>query len=158
MKTTKNCPACSREVSITAKTCPQCGHDLEARAKVIAAVVLGALCLGCFWLCCGGGASLFTTPPTEEERAAAEAREEKRAAWYLCTRLVEGELAAPSTAEWPLWDDAEVSLTRTGPDAWRVRGYVDAENRFGAQVRQRFTCAFHRDRPDHWSVDSLTFD
>lgn len=50
-----------------------------------------------------------------------------------CEALVEAQLKAPSTAEFN-------SDAQGGNGTWRVRGTVDAENSFGAQVRSEYAC------------------
>lgn len=52
-----------------------------------------------------------------------------------CRDLVESELRAPATAEF-----GELSAMKNG-GVWTVMGYVDAENAFGAMLRNDFQCS-----------------
>lgn len=56
---------------------------------------------------------------------------------YVCAiDVVENQLKAPSTAKFCGFDKATV--TDLGNDKYKITGYVDAQNSFGAMVRERF--------------------
>lgn len=55
-----------------------------------------------------------------------------------CRTLVEEQLKAPSTADYPFAGSAQ----RSGDD-WTVSGSVDSQNSFGAKVRSSYTCQLH---------------
>ena len=59
-------------------------------------------------------------------------------AWHYATELVKRDLAAPKTAEFPSYHADGVSVESIGKDKFLVRGYVDAQNYFGAKIRRRF--------------------
>lgn len=61
-----------------------------------------------------------------------------------CQDWVEEQLRAPATAEFSNQD-----VTVTGTNAWEVTGDVDAENGFGALVRNEWTCTIRLDG-DTW--------
>lgn len=61
--------------------------------------------------------------------------------WYAVTAaqsLVEEKLKSPSTAEFPL----EGYTVERSNNNWRVSGYVDAQNGFGATIREYWTATF----------------
>lgn len=63
--------------------------------------------------------------------------------WFAVTsaqNLVKAELKAPSTAKFP-YDTEEYTVKNNGQD-WKVSGYVDAQNSFGASVRTYWTAIF----------------
>lgn len=63
--------------------------------------------------------------------------------WFAVTsaqNLVKAELKAPSTAKFP-WSDDEYTVKKNGRD-WKVSGYVDAQNSFGASIRTYWTAIF----------------
>lgn len=63
--------------------------------------------------------------------------------WYALTAaqsLVKDELKAPSTARFPVSADNYL-VVRDG-DIWEVTGFVDAQNGFGATVREYWTATF----------------
>jgi hypothetical protein len=57
--------------------------------------------------------------------------------WRICQERVAAELKAPSTADFPGYD--ERSISHSGVD-WFVTSYVDAQNSFGAKLRTHYTC------------------
>lgn len=63
-------------------------------------------------------------------------------AFVFAQEFVKRQLKAPSTAEFPnITADGVSSVPTKSPDgqcAFSVRLYVDAQNSFGAKVRQRF--------------------
>lgn len=59
-------------------------------------------------------------------------------AHHYCQEFVTRRLRAPSTAKFSSYRNTVVS--KSGYNSWTVRGYVDAQNAFGAQIRQQYTC------------------
>ena len=56
----------------------------------------------------------------------------------ICAKkAVQDELKSPSTATFCQYTD--MTATSLGDDRWKVTGYVDAENSFGAVVRQNWS-------------------
>ena len=97
---------------------------------VIFGVVFGFVFNGC--------EERSTTKAIEaEEEAEQQAYEDKVFyAKYYAQEIVEQNLKAPSTAEFPWYD--EMTAKNSYGDVWTVTGYVDAENSFGAMIRQNF--------------------
>jgi len=63
------------------------------------------------------------------------------AAWVDCKSFVTNNLKSPSTAEFPLSNADGVIIGHIASnDRWSVIGYVDAQNGFGAMIRQEFGC------------------
>lgn len=56
--------------------------------------------------------------------------------WVFCKILVKDQLKSPSTADFP-WADFNIVAT---PDEIVVNSYVDAENSFGAKIRNHLKC------------------
>lgn len=108
-----------------------------------------------------GGAALFSSGPKSPatsdtpskdaqlgaRRAAAleqenekenELRNEMIHAYSMATREIKSQLKAPSTAEFSsLWDE-ETKIAPYGYHQWLVSGFVDAQNSFGAMLRQNW--------------------
>ena len=57
-------------------------------------------------------------------------------AWVCAKDIVSSELKSPSTAKYCTYPEATV--TKKG-DIYTVKGYVDAQNSYGATIRQNFT-------------------
>lgn len=71
----------------------------------------------------------------ERERAQAVSTAQHEAR-VLCRYAVEAKLRAPSTAEWEKLPKVE----NRGAGRYEVNGWVDAENAFGAKLRNDYRC------------------
>lgn len=63
--------------------------------------------------------------------------------WYALTaaqNIVKAELSSPSTAKFPASDDAYV--VRKNNNQWKVSGFVDSQNSFGALIRSNWSTSF----------------
>lgn len=67
------------------------------------------------------------------------ARHTDAEAWACAQNIVEGNLKSPSTAKF--CKITEATITHSG-DKYTVKGWVDAQNSFGATVRQNFTVTY----------------
>lgn len=90
-------------------------------------------------------------------------------AWICAKHVVEEELKSPSTAKFCSYPDAKI--TDMGDNRYKVEGYVDAKNSFGAEIRTDFTvtltltksgykdesCSFDSDSIDSESGDMKDF-
>ena len=100
------------------------GHDWETSE------------FGIYKVCktCGEYVSLVTPKPiglTSDQKAEAIA---------MAQEMVKAELKAPSTASFP-WDSNAYTIKKDG-NQYTVKGYVDAQNGFGAKVRSTFETCF----------------
>lgn len=82
---------------------------------------------------CRSGASDSEPDPQDAVNAAAEAA--AFGARYTCERHVKSRLKAPSTAKFEVERSSLLGVGR-----YRVIGYVDAENSFGAMLRSAYVC------------------
>lgn len=73
--------------------------------------------------------------------------------WSLAKRGVLDKLKAPSTAE---FCDREDATIRKSGSVWTVEGYVDAQNDFGATIRNKFTVIVVENSEDNFSVSSVS--
>ena len=69
--------------------------------------------------------------------AACGSGDRKRDAWVCALDVVEGRLKSPSTADFCSYPEA--TITDLGNNRYKIQGYVDAQNSFGATVRSKFT-------------------
>lgn len=58
--------------------------------------------------------------------------------WAMAQSFVKDQLKSPKSADFPVYGDGSVSITNAG-DYYKVTGYVDAENSFGAEIRSTFS-------------------
>lgn len=61
----------------------------------------------------------------------------KQDAWVCAQDVVQSSLKSPSTAKFCSYTDAKI--TSLGGEKYKIEGYVDAQNGFGATIRTRFT-------------------
>jgi len=82
-------------------------------------------------------------PPTPAEIAAKQERSDEFDARIYAKEYVKKSLKAPSTANFQSPANFAVQHLKGGKenpnqDLWKVSGYVDAQNSFGAMIRNRF--------------------
>jgi|GEM_PF-5699808 len=74
------------------------------------------------------------------------------AVWETAKEAVEDKLKAPSTAKFcSSYSDPDVEITQLG-DTYTVKSYVEAENSFGAQIRNEFTVKVSRNTDGNYTV------
>lgn len=71
-------------------------------------------------------------------------------AWVMCEGFVEKRLKAPSTADFPRYDQDNVE--HEGDGRYTISAYVDAENSFGAKMRVPFDCVVQYKGEDRWRL------
>ena len=79
---------------------------------------------------------------------------DKYEAWYYAQKFTEKKLATPKSADFPSYHTDGVKVENIGDDKFSVRGYVDAQNAFGAVVRSRFEAKISREGKK-WYLDSF---
>lgn len=141
MEHPKFCPHCGTAVIGTMQFCTSCGKRVTdaaptapAPAKPASRVpLLVVLCVVGVVLLCGvisvlnGGAGGHRQP-------------DAIGAWIDCKDFVTKSLKAPASAVFPASNAPGMSIHSLANGHWVVVGYVDAQNSFGAQLRQAFGC------------------
>ena len=97
---------------------------------LVVAILLSAMCA------CGGSSEV----------------DDDSMARTMCQKFVRQSLKAPSTAKIPYGEQTVATLDN---GHYIVTGPVDAENSFGAMLRQTYYCETHRKDGDMWVLDSL---
>jgi len=70
-----------------------------------------------------------------------------------CEELVERQLKAPATAKFA--PARETVIANLGGGKYRVSGYVDSQNSFGALIRSRYSCAVTTTNGTNFVLDQL---
>jgi len=78
-------------------------------------------------------------------------------AYVMCREYVKQSLKAPRTAKFPgMFEETYTSATISlGGNSFRVRSWVDAENSFGALIRNNYVCKVTYTGNDNWRLDDL---
>lgn len=79
------------------------------------------------------------------------------AAW-MATNFVKDRLKAPATANFPSTYSDDICIESLGQERYLVRGWVDSQNTFGANVRTRWVCVLRHAGGDRWRCESVAFD
>jgi hypothetical protein len=175
------CKECGKDVSDQAVNCPHCGAPqstapstpqkksggcLKAVILIGIVVFLGSAFLSVFF----GRQETATMTPAEVAAAlhganaptpaqvalqAAEAERSQRLnAAGACIMLTQRSLNDPSSAEFPLAQDAGVTKTKDG--LWKVSFDGRAKNGFGALMRKTFRCTLAFDeKTENWTALQL---
>ena len=70
----------------------------------------------------------------------------------VARQFVKRQLKAPSTADFP-YDDYEYECVEKTNNRWVVKSYVDAENSFGAKLRQKWWVEMkYKKSTDKWEL------
>ena len=78
---------------------------------------------------------------------------DKVGAFVMSKEFVIKRLKAPSTADFPWYDESFV--TDLGGGEFRVSAYVDAQNSFGAKIRSNYTCVLKSTDGNNWTLESI---
>jgi hypothetical protein len=78
---------------------------------------------------------------------------DKIEAYVYSEEFVKDRLRAPSTAKFCGFSGATV--VTLGGDSYQVNGWVDAQNAFGAMIRDDFVCKLHK-TGDKWYRDDIS--
>ena len=73
---------------------------------------------------------------------------------YMVEQFVKDKLKAPATAKFPSWGD-RADVTDIGNFRYRVSGYVDSQNGFGAMIRTHYVAVVRDKGGRNWSLESL---
>lgn len=97
----------------------------------------------------------------EREEAAAANQDRSVMAAIICSNYVEASLKSPKSADFP-WDKAAGGSSKLGNQTYFVRSYVDAQNSFGAELRNWYECKIqYRSgedvNPASWKLIALDF-
>jgi len=89
--------------------------------------------------------------PTPAEKARYEQYGDKIDAWVAAEDFVKDHLRSPGTADFG-WQRADKCVTDLGEGQYCVKGWVDAQNAFGAIVRSDFTLTLKYTGDDKWQL------
>ena len=109
-----------------------------------------------------------TAKAIEDAEAASKKLEQEKnldrstMAAIICSNYVEQSLKAPKSADFP-FSRSEGGIKRFADQRYKIRSYVDAQNAFGAQLRNWYICDIQYLSGNdgdmrNWTVHQLTFE
>lgn len=161
-KTSKlsQCAVCGGQISISAEACPHCGEPItikklgagkaqEKKGGISGGVGCFVIVIVIFFFIIAGkdAAQKASDPPKDIPTAAG--------AYYISQEFVKKQLKAPSTAEFPSSSDQDVSIAEVSKGTYKVRAYVDAQNTFGAKIRNRYVCVVKYEGNQKWILETI---
>ena len=153
------CPECKKKVSSEAETCPNCGVKISGTKAAESAVNEDAATqIGCGALLVIALIWFFWPSSGDDSKSSSQPKPAHSAsgAWVICQEFVEQRLKAPASADFPWY--SETYVTELGGAKYRVDSYVDAQNSFGAQIRQTFACTVRWTGGSRWRLEDMSID
>jgi RNA polymerase subunit RPABC4/transcription elongation factor Spt4 len=156
-RATARCGDCHVVVPMSSKFCPNCGAAFDRRVERytdnkaqseklsawLSAVLLVGLALFCF----------FGFPDASASR---DKGGSSYAAHVMAEKFVTRELRSPASARFSGITDPETVISDLGAGRFRVSGYVDSQNGFGALLRSNYTCTVKYGGHDTWSPEAVS--
>lgn len=128
----------------------------ETNPWVAGLVILAGVGAWGYIMTSGVGGSASSSPNDRPSRADRHCKDTTRA-FVMSQAFVEQSLRSPSTADFPTAVAPDVSVQHVGDCRHRVDAYVDAENGFGATIRQKYSAllTYSMDN-DEWTLEELS--
>lgn len=141
----KQCKTCHKDVASGASNCPHCGQSNPTVSNKEAASGCGCfvvfLLFGLFVWPCGDCGDSDAKQPRADSTEQAPPGPDIHGAWAYSQQFVKRALKSPGTADFGGWLDqtARGRVKVLSDGTFRVSGWVDAQNAFGATVRNNWT-------------------
>ena len=142
------CGECKNQISSKAKQCIHCGALIKPK--------LGEALLGLLFLALVVGGVVKCVASIPESMAEDRRRQEcgnggRSSAYFYAERFITERLRAPSTAVYPSFNTRGVNVEWQSGCKFRVLGFVDAQNGFGALIRSTYFITVQYDpEKDRW--------
>jgi hypothetical protein len=172
--TRKTCPKCSELIRDSTTTfCPKCGVNVHVPRAAFSSsnkkpvrkssdgllkvllVLVGLALVVCFFSELRSCSSSTPRPPA----TARPDRGSEVDAYVMCKDFIRDNLVAPSTAEFARYTDVTaIKLENRDGEVYRVVGYVDSQNKFGAMIRVDYVCEIAYIGNDNWRLVRLDIE
>lgn len=155
-----NCPECNKEVSNKADACPNCGNpiNISAPGKRSLNLKTNSGCLNAFLVLVAALIIYLVLPDFGANSSVNnQPKHDKAMAWQITQKFVKEKIKSPSTAVFPKYYDIESSILKENR-TYTITTYVDAENSFGANLRQNFEAVVKYDGNNNWILMKLVFE
>ncbi len=144
------CKECNNDVSTKALACPKCGAIVKKKSRIGKAIGIGFIIF----------LFLFIVEISSNNKIPHEA--DKMSAWIMAKKFVKQSLISPTTASFGSvfsdYQDPDEIVTDLGGGKYQIKGWVDAENIFGAKkVRNYFICDLEYLGNSQWKLINLEY-
>jgi hypothetical protein len=145
----KRCTFCAEEIQDAAVVCKHCGRELQPTTPTLkpkpsrAAQVFAVVFVIVFIAIIVG--ALTDSPPAPDHTG--------DEAIGMCRQFVRDRLKAPTTAKFASYSENKV--TDGGGGRYTVVAHVDAQNAFGAMLRNAYTCVVVWQSGTTWRLEKL---
>lgn len=147
------CKECEAEISSSARECPHCGKKRESKLGVF--VLLAIILI----IIIGVIISSQEGPPPQSSTSniisVSEVTDIRRDVYYMAQQFVRKSLKVPSTAKFSdylRYSDKEIGSANFVSNIWCAWGYVDAQNTFGAMLRNEWEVYLKQLPGDKWQL------
>jgi len=158
------CHECGKDISNIAPTCPHCGvvrfnpmAQVVAKKKTGKCAMFAAIFILFFFVIIFSCVGNYYSNRTPEQAQADALQQTQYKVLSRAEKVVTEELKSPSSASFASFNEAVIKEIK--PDTWEVRSYVDAQNSFGAKIRNYFTIIMYKDpKTQIWNTLELNFE
>ena len=153
----KKCKECGEKISKKAESCPKCGSPQKRKTLGCGSLILILIILGTV----GSIVSNFSTTDNKtggKTVVKKDWREQDNStmAYIMIEDFVKERLKSPKSADFPgVFDGRADHVTYLGNQKYRITSYVDAQNSFGASIRNKFTGEIEQTSENQWRLLSL---
>lgn len=134
-------------VEMTPATKPKSSNDENNVATGCVSLIILILAVVFLWNGC--------TDSSDSPKSTTSKRPTETDAYFMTWEFVKSNLKAPSTAEFPYSNRAEIIAT--GINQWKVTAYVDSQNSFGAKIRTHYIATVRYIGNDEWELVNIKF-
>ncbi len=104
----------------------------------------------------GGSCSKQDEPQTMEQKITEwKSKDNSGMAYAVMQDYVKKRLKSPASADFPWSGEDGVSIVPLGDQEYRILGYVDAQNSFGAKLRTRYIGIIKNTDMGQWQLKEL---
>ena len=159
----KECKECGNQVSSKAEACPGGGAPVKKETSLAAGclgvfilAVVVVICAGALNTGNGSSSSGNRSSPSSTARKTWKDQDSSIMAYIMMEEFVKQRLRSPSTADFPgVFQGRADHVEYLGNQTYKIRSWVDAQNGFGATIRNNFVGEISQVDEQNWQLISL---